>query len=492
MKFSELGLNDALLKAIKRSGFEEATPIQEQTIPLALQGKDVIGQAQTGTGKTAAFGLPILQMIDKKEKAIQAVIIEPTRELAIQTQEELFRLGRDEHAHVQVVYGGADIGRQIRSLKHHIPSILVGTPGRLLDHLKRKTINLDQVKAVVLDEADEMLDMGFIQDIESILKYAKNRQQTLLFSATMPKPILRIGEKFMDHPEIVRIKAKELTADLIEQYFVRAKESEKFDIMCRLIDVQGPDLALVFGRTKRRVDELTRGLQARGYNAAGIHGDLSQARRMSVLKRFREGKLDILVATDVAARGLDISGVTHVYNYDIPSDPDSYVHRIGRTGRAGHHGVSLTFVTPNEMDYLHEIEKLTKVRMLPLKPPTAEEAFRGQVASAFNDIDELIAQPTNERYEEAAHKLLETHDAVDLVAALLNTITKDDASQVPVKITPEKPLPRRHRGHNNYRHRNNHRGQYRGHSHHGYHRNDNRRDGGRHKKHRFNMRRKEK
>lgn len=449
MKFSELGLNDALLKAIKRSGFEEATPIQEQTIPLALQGKDVIGQAQTGTGKTAAFGLPILQMIDKKEKAIQAVIIEPTRELAIQTQEELFRLGRDEHAHVQVVYGGADIGRQIRSLKHHVPSILVGTPGRLLDHLKRKTINLDQVKAVVLDEADEMLDMGFIQDIESILKYAKNRQQTLLFSATMPKPILRIGEKFMDHPEIVRIKAKELTADLIEQYFVRAKESEKFDIMCRLIDVQGPDLALVFGRTKRRVDELTRGLQARGYNAAGIHGDLSQARRMSVLKRFREGKLDILVATDVAARGLDISGVTHVYNYDIPQDPDSYVHRIGRTGRAGHHGTSVTFVTPNEMDYLRVIEKLTKKRMDPLKPPTQDEAFIGQVSSALDNIKDLIADTDTERYEAQAQALLEQYDAVEVVAAFLNNMTKKDASDVPVKITPEKPLPRRKKGRRN-------------------------------------------
>ncbi len=263
MKFSELGLNDALLKAIRRSGFEEATPIQEQTIPLALEGKDVIGQAQTGTGKTAAFGLPILQNLDKQHKAIQAVVIEPTRELAIQTQEELFRLGRDENARVQVVYGGADIGRQIRSLKNHVPAILVGTPGRLLDHLKRGTISLDEVKTIVLDEADEMLDMGFISDIESILNYAKNRTQTLLFSATMPKPILRIGEKFMHDPEIVRIKAKELTADLIDQYFVRAKESEKFDIMCRLIDVQGPDLAVVFGRTKRRVDELTRGLQAR-------------------------------------------------------------------------------------------------------------------------------------------------------------------------------------------------------------------------------------
>ena len=459
MKFSELGLNDALLKAIKRSGFEEATPIQEQTIPLALQGKDVIGQAQTGTGKTAAFGLPILQSIDKKEKAIQAIIIEPTRELAIQTQEELFRLGRDEHAHVQVVYGGADIGRQIRSLKHHVPSILVGTPGRLLDHLKRGTIDLDKVNTVVLDEADEMLDMGFIQDIESILRYAKNRKQTLLFSATMPKPILRIGEKFMKDPAIVQIKAK---------------ESEKFDIMCRLIDVQGPDLALVFGRTKRRVDELTRGLQARGYNAEGIHGDLSQARRMAVLKRFREGKLDILVATDVAARGLDISGVTHVYNYDIPQDPDSYVHRIGRTGRAGQNGISVTFVTPNEIGYMRTIEQLTKKKMSPLRPPTDDQALRGQLKQAKAEIEDLMNGDLG-KYTQDASELLDNYSALDLVAAFLKNLAKD-STEIKVKITPEKPLPYkgdgRHgrgrrgrndhgRGHGNYQRRRNNNNNYR-------------------------------
>lgn len=468
MKFSELGLNDALLKAIKRSGFEEATPIQEQTIPLALAGKDVIGQAQTGTGKTAAFGLPILQNLEKQHKSIQAIVIEPTRELAIQTQEELFRLGRDEHAHVQVVYGGADIGRQIKSLKHHVPAILVGTPGRLLDHLKRKTINLDEVKTVVLDEADEMLDMGFIQDIESILNYAQNRKQTLLFSATMPQPIMHIGEKFMHNPEIVRIKAKELTADLIDQYFVRAKESEKFDIMCRLIDVQGPDLALVFGRTKRRVDELTRGLQARGYNAAGIHGDLSQARRMAVLKRFRAGKLDILVATDVAARGLDISGVTHVYNYDIPQDPDSYVHRIGRTGRAGQNGISVTFVTPNEIGYMRTIEQLTKKKMSPLRPPTDDQALHGQLKQAKAEIEDLMNEDLS-KYEQDANELLDNYSALDLVAAFLKNLSKD-ASDVKVKITPEKPLPykgngrhhnRSRRGNGNYKrrgnyHRNNH------------------------------------
>ncbi|ARD06337.1 ATP-dependent RNA helicase [Lactobacillus amylolyticus] len=468
MKFSELGLNEDLLKAIKRSGFEEATPIQAETIPLALAGKDVIGQAQTGTGKTAAFGLPILQNLDKHEKTIQAVIIEPTRELAIQTQEELFRLGRDEHARVQVVYGGADIGRQIRSLKHHVPAILVGTPGRLLDHLKRGTIDLSKTKTVVLDEADEMLDMGFIQDIESILKYVGERKQTLLFSATMPKPILQIGEKFMHDPEVVKIKAKELTADLIDQYFVRAKESEKFDIMCRLIDVQGPDLALVFGRTKRRVDELTRGLQARGYNAAGIHGDLSQARRMSVLKQFRAGKLDILVATDVAARGLDISGVTHVYNYDIPQDPDSYVHRIGRTGRAGQNGISVTFVTPNEISYMQTIEQLTKKKMSPLRPPTDDQALHGQLKQAKSEIEDLMNGDLS-KYEDDANELLENYSALDLVAAFLKNLSKD-STDVKVKITPEKPLPykgdgRHRRGHHgrsgNYgqrRNNNNYRG----------------------------------
>ncbi|CCI86612.1 DEAD/DEAH box helicase [Lactobacillus gigeriorum] len=460
MKFSELGLNEALLKAIKRSGFEEATPIQAETIPLALAGKDVIGQAQTGTGKTAAFGLPILQQLEKHAKAIQAIVVEPTRELAIQTQEELFRLGRDEHAHVQVVYGGADIGRQIKSLKHTTPAILVGTPGRLLDHLKRKTIDLSQVRTVVLDEADEMLDMGFIQDIESIFEYAKNRQHTLLFSATMPKPILRIGEKFMDHPEVVRIKAKELTADLIDQYFVRAKEAEKFDIMCRLIDVQGPDLAVVFGRTKRRVDELTHGLQARGYNAAGIHGDLSQARRMSVLKRFRDGKLDILVATDVAARGLDISGVTHVYNYDIPQDPDSYVHRIGRTGRAGQNGISVTFVTPNEIGYMRTIEQLTKKKMSPLRPPTDDQALHGQLKVAKAQIEDLLNDDLT-KYEDEANAMLESYSAVDLVAAFLKNLSKD-ASDVKVKITPEKPLPYKGNGRGGHRGNNNGNRRYRG------------------------------
>ncbi|CAI3360857.1 DEAD/DEAH box helicase [Enterococcus cecorum] len=440
MKFTELNLSEELLSSIERSGFEEATPIQEATIPLALEGRDVIGQAQTGTGKTAAFGLPMLEKIDPNNAQLQGLVIAPTRELAIQTQEELYRLGRDKKIRVQAVYGGADINRQIRQLKNG-PHIIVGTPGRMLDHINRHTLKLSTVQTLVLDEADEMLNMGFLEDIEAIISKVPEQRQTLLFSATMPPEIKNIGVQFMQNPEHVRIKTKEMTADLIEQFFVRAKEYEKFDIMTRLLDVQTPELTIVFGRTKRRVDELAKGLEARGYKAEGIHGDLSQQKRMSVLRSFKNGDLDILVATDVAARGLDISGVTHVYNYDIPQDPESYVHRIGRTGRAGKMGVSVTFVTPNEMSYLHVIENLTKKRMTPLRPPTEKEAFKGQLGQAMEEIEAKMDENGLERYMQAAEELLEEYSAQDLAALLVKTIAKDPADMVPVKITPERPLP---------------------------------------------------
>lgn len=444
MKFAELGLEPALLAAVERAGFEEATPIQSETIPHALAGDDTIGQAQTGTGKTAAFGLPLLQKIDTNDTSIQALVISPTRELAVQTQEELYRLGKDKRAKVQAVYGGADIRRQIKGLSNH-PQIVVGTPGRLLDHINRHTLKLENLKMLVLDEADEMLDMGFIEDIESIVSSAPETRQTLLFSATMPGPIMNITKKFMKNPVTIQIKSKELTADTVEQFYVRAKEYEKFDIMTKLFDVQSPELALIFGRTKRRVDELTKGLQARGYNAEGIHGDLSQQKRMQVLRQFKGGELDFLVATDVAARGLDISGVTHVYNFDIPQDPDSYVHRIGRTGRAGKSGVSVTFVAPNEMDYLHTIEDLTKKRMLPLKPPTQAEAFKGQMTTALANVKAQVESNDLDRFADEAQALLEKYDALQLVEAYLKEVAPDDASTVPVKITPERPLPR-HKG----------------------------------------------
>ena len=317
MKFTDLNLSEDIQSAVVAAGFEKPSPIQELTIPLALEGKDVIGQAQTGTGKTAAFGLPTLDKIRTEENTIQALVIAPTRELAVQSQEELFRFGRDKGVKVRSVYGGSSIEKQIKALRSGA-HIVVGTPGRLLDLIKRKALKLNNIETLILDEADEMLNMGFLEDIEAIISRVPEERQTLLFSATMPDAIKRIGVQFMKDPEHVKIKAKELTNVNVDQYFIRVKEQEKFDTMTRLMDVDQPELSIVFGRTKRRVDELTRGLKLRGFRAEGIHGDLDQNKRLRVIRDFKNDQIDILVATDVAARGLDISGVTHVYNYDIP------------------------------------------------------------------------------------------------------------------------------------------------------------------------------
>jgi ATP-dependent RNA helicase DeaD len=376
---------------------------------------------------------------------VQGIVIAPTRELAIQVSEELFKLGYGKRARVLAVYGGQDIDRQIRALKKK-PHIIVGTPGRLLDHIKRKNIKLGGVHTVVLDEADEMLNMGFIEDIELILSTVPDERQTLLFSATMPDPIRKIAERFMQEPVLVRVKAKEMTVDRIEQYYLELKESEKFDTLARLFDIQTPDLAIVFGRTKRRVDELASALNIRGYMAEGIHGDLSQAKRLSVLKKFKDGNIDVLVATDVAARGLDISGVTHVYNFDIPQDPESYVHRIGRTGRAGKHGIAITFVTPRERGQLHAVEHTTKKRMEKLKTPTLTEALEGQQKAVTEKILNTIENDDLTLYLGQAEELLQKHSAADLVAAMLKSMTKEP-DQTPIKLTEESPSPmRRNRG----------------------------------------------
>ncbi len=444
MKFTELNLSDAILAAIEKAGFETPSPIQEQTIPLALEGKDVIGQAQTGTGKTAAFGLPTLNKIDVENPAIQALVIAPTRELAVQSQEELFRFGREKGVKVRSVYGGSSIEKQIKALKSGA-HIVVGTPGRLLDLIKRKALKLNGIETLILDEADEMLNMGFLEDIESIISRVPESRQTLLFSATMPDAIKRIGVQFMKDPEHVKIAAKELTTDLVDQYYIRIKENEKFDTMTRLMDVDQPELSIVFGRTKRRVDELTRGLKLRGYRAEGIHGDLDQGKRLRVLRDFKNDNLDILVATDVAARGLDISGVTHVYNYDIPQDPESYVHRIGRTGRAGKSGLSITFVSPNEMGYLKIIEDLTKKRMKGMKPATAEEAFKASKRVALKKIerdfvDEKV-RANFDKFKGDAIKLAQEFTPEELAQYIL-TLTVQDPEMMPkVEIANEKPLP---------------------------------------------------
>lgn len=439
-------------------GFEEATPIQAKTIPLSLEGKDIIGQAQTGTGKTAAFGIPLIEKIDIKDPNVQGIIIAPTRELAIQVSEELYKLGNDKRARVLAVYGGSDIKRQIRALKKG-PHIIVGTPGRILDHIKRRTLRLNQVHTLVLDEADEMLNMGFIDDIEAILSEVPDDRQTLLFSATMPDPIRRIAERFMKEPVTVRVKAKEMTVPAIEQYFIKLHEKEKFDVLSRLIDVQAPELAIVFGRTKRRVDELSRALDIRGYVAEGIHGDLSQSKRLSVLRKFKNGKVDVLVATDVAARGLDISGVSHVYNYDIPQDPESYVHRIGRTGRAGKEGMAITFVNPREMGYLKIVEQTTKKRMQPMKPPTWDEAFEGQQRVTMDRINDVIKENDLQNYISVARDLLNENDAINVTAAALKLLTKEP-DKTPVHISEERPLPKKKRGFNQRSRRGGTRGGY--------------------------------
>lgn len=437
--FQDLGLSPTMMKSIKRMGFEEATPIQSQTIPLSLDNKDIIGQAQTGTGKTAAFGIPLIEKIETASGHIQGIVVAPTRELAIQVSEELYKIGFGKKVRVLAIYGGQDINRQIRALGKS-PHIIVGTPGRLLDHINRKTMRLENVHTAILDEADEMLNMGFIEDIEAILGQIPSERQTLLFSATMPAPIQKIAETFMKNPQVVRVKTKEVTVSSIEQFYVEVQERNKFDVLTRLLDIQSPELAIVFGRTKRRVDELAEALNLRGYNAEGIHGDLSQAKRMSVLRKFKEGSIDVLVATDVAARGLDISGVTHVYNFDIPQDPESYVHRIGRTGRAGKAGVALTFVTPREKSYLSVVERTTKRRMEKMKTPTLDEALEGQQKVAIEKILQTIESNNLQIYKQAAEELLKQHDASTVVAAVLKTLTKEpDAT--PIKLSDESPLP---------------------------------------------------
>lgn len=444
MKFNELGLSEGIVETLTAIGYEQPTPIQEQTIQLALSGRDVLGQAQTGTGKTAAFGLPTIEKINPENKAIQALVIAPTRELAVQGQEELFRFGKSKGLKVRTVFGGSSIEKQIKALRSGA-HIVVGTPGRMVDLLKRKALDLSHLETLILDEADEMLNMGFLEDIEFIIGKTPAERQTLLFSATMPNDIKKIGVKFMKNPEHIKVAAKEMTADRIDQYFIKTKEFEKFDVLTRLLDVERPELAIVFGRTKRRVDEITRGLKLRGYRAEGIHGDLDQNKRLRVLRDFKGGHLDILVATDVAARGLDISGVTHVYNYDITQDQESYVHRIGRTGRAGKSGRSVTFVSYNEMGYLRAIEKLTKKEMKGMRPPTKEDAYQASLSVAMDEIKRDLQDGSLKgkltKFDADAEQLLAEYDVKELIAMLIQSRVKDPDTMPEVQITAERPLP---------------------------------------------------
>jgi ATP-dependent RNA helicase DeaD len=442
--FAEFDLEPKVLQAITELGFEEATPIQSQAIPIALTGSDLIGQAQTGTGKTAAFGIPLISKITREEEKIVALIMTPTRELAIQVAEEIGKLSRFKGIRSLPIYGGQDIGRQIRGLKKR-PQIIIGTPGRLLDHINRKTIRLDDVQTVVLDEADEMLDMGFMEDIQSILKLVPEERQTMLFSATMPPNIQRLAQQFLKNPEHVSVIPKQVSAPLIDQAYIEIPERQKFEALSRLIDMESPDLAIVFGRTKRRVDELSEALQKRGYSADGLHGDLSQNQRDAVMRKFRDGSIDVLVATDVAARGLDVSGVTHVINFDLPQDPESYVHRIGRTGRAGKEGTAWSFVTPREIDHLRLIERVTRHRITRKPLPTMAEAIEGKQRITAERLLDMVENGDLNEYKGIAIQLLEQYDSVQLLSAAMKLLTGDKKDS-DVELTPEDPIRVKRRG----------------------------------------------
>lgn len=436
--FNDFNLEPKVLKAVTELGFEEPTPIQMKAIPIAMSGQDLIGQAQTGTGKTAAFGIPLINKIQVSEGRIEALILAPTRELAIQVSEEIGKLARYKGVRSLPIYGGQEIGRQIRALKKH-PHIIIGTPGRLLDHINRKTIKLDEVKTVILDEADEMLDMGFLEDIQSILKMVPTERQTMLFSATMPPNIQKLAQQFLKNPEHVSVVPKQVTVPLISQSYFEVHERQKFEALSRLLDMESPELAIIFGRTKRRVDELAEALQKRGYSADGLHGDLSQNQRDAVMRKFRDGSIDVLVATDVAARGLDVSGVSHVINFDLPQDPESYVHRIGRTGRAGKEGSAWTFVTPREIDHLHFIERVTRHR-IPRKPlPSLAEAIEGKQKVTAERLLEVVNNESYSEFKGVAIQLLEQYDSVQLLSAALKMLT-GEKKEVVIELTPEDPI----------------------------------------------------
>jgi ATP-dependent RNA helicase DeaD len=429
--FGEIALSKKTAAAITAMGFEEPSPIQSQTIPLVLTGKDVLGQAQTGTGKTAAFGIPIMERITEARQ-IQALVLTPTRELAIQVSEELAKIGKFKRIKTLPIYGGQAIVRQIRTLKLGV-QVVIGTPGRLLDHIRRNTIKLDHVKMLVLDEADEMLDMGFIDDIESILAHVPTERQTLLFSATMPAEIMRLANRYMKDRVTVTISKEQLTVPLIDQIYYETRD--KLDGLCRVLDSETVDRVIIFCRTKKGVDDLVASLSARGYISDGLHGDLSQTQRDRVMKKFRDGKLDILIATDVAARGLDIDHISHVINYDIPQDPESYVHRIGRTGRAGKKGVAITFIQPREYRQLKIIEKEVRTRILRRQLPSPADILERQTEVIKNQLTQTINRGGFDAYSSIIADLAADYDPIELAAAALKLFQEGYKEQVSLEKT---------------------------------------------------------
>lgn len=431
-RFEDLGLCPEIMKAVKNMGFEEASPIQAKAIPAMLEGKDIIGQAQTGTGKTAAFGIPLLEKIDLKNKKLQAIVLCPTRELAIQVAEEIRNLAKYMHAiKVLPIYGGQEIVKQIRSLKSGT-QLIIGTPGRVMDHMRRKTVKMENVHTVVLDEADEMLNMGFREDIETILEGVPEERQTVLFSATMPKPILDITKRFQKNAELIKVTKKELTVPNIEQFYYEVKPKNKEEVLSRLLDIYNPKLSVIFCNTKKQVDLLVNGLLGRGYFAAGLHGDMKQAQRDRVMDGFRKGKTEILVATDVAARGIDVEEVEAVFNYDLPQDDEYYVHRIGRTGRAGRVGRSFSFVTGKEVYKLKEIQRYCKTKIYAQKVPSLDDVANTKMDKLMETINRIIEEEDLTTYFQMIQAEVNDSDytSMDIAAALLKLCsgTKEEDS----------------------------------------------------------------
>ncbi len=417
--FNDLGLSGKVLDAINKKGFEEPTAIQAMTIPVMLRDDtNIIAQAQTGTGKTAAFGLPLIEMIKTESKTVQALILTPTRELAIQVSEEINSLKGKKNLKIVPIYGGQSIDEQLRRLKKGV-HIVVGTPGRVIDHLNRKTLKIENIEHLILDEADEMLNMGFIEDMEEIMKYTKTDKRTLLFSATMPKRIKDLARKYMDGYELIKVK-EQLTTSLTEQIYFEVKASDKFEALCRIIDIEDDFYGLVFCRTKMDVDSVASHLIDRGYDAEAIHGDISQAQRERTLGKFRKQRVNILVATDVAARGIDVNNLTHVINYSLPQDPESYVHRIGRTGRAGNEGTAITFITPSEYKQLMFIQRFAKSDIKKAKVPRVKDIINAKKKKIYDDLSAILEDEINTEYYSWAKKLLEGGDPTEILAAALN------------------------------------------------------------------------
>ena len=421
VSFDSFHLDSDLNRALTELGFEEATPVQEQVIPLMLAGRDVIAQAQTGTGKTAAFGLPILQRLDTGANFPQALILTPTRELAVQVAEAVHRMGKYKGVSSLAVYGGQPIERQLRALRAGV-QIVIGTPGRIMDHIRRGTLALDRVSVVILDEADEMLDMGFIEDIEFILEHVPSERQTGLFSATIPTRIANLARKYMRDPERVTIEKEKVTVPQVRQVYYDVSGREKLDALARILDYETPASTIVFCARKSDVDSLGESLQGRGYSAETLHGDLNQTQRDRVMNRFRSGQVEILVATDVAARGLDIPEVSHVINYDIPWDPESYVHRIGRTGRAGREGDAITLVTPREQRQLRTIERLIGKRLKRARLPSVADVAARRREEMIDQIRSAIQQGNLEPYMSIVEELGDDYDAVEIAAAAFKVL----------------------------------------------------------------------